>query len=64
MELKETLELSLKGMWNILVSPVLLFRIKKRKKIWSILWEERLQDKLHKTDHPSHTNLQIVLLND
>lgn len=29
-ELKETLKLSLKGMWNILVTPVLLFRIKKK----------------------------------
>lgn len=65
-ELKETLDLSLKSMWSILVSRVLLFRIRLQEApLTNTVWRETaIQVKLNllKKDHAFHPSLQIVSL--
>lgn len=65
-ELKETLNLSLKGMWSVLVSRGLLLRNGlKAAPLTNALWREtaiQVKPKLYKKDHAFHTNLQIVWL--
>lgn len=65
-ELKETLNLSLKSMWSILASRVLLLRIRLREApLTDTVWRETAIQfilNLHKKDHTFHANLQIVSL--